>query len=188
MLAPAQVKGHGLSNEWWSAELPATPVERSFGTVGGMSGALRSGSVHVHCGGFDNYNNRLTRDCFSVEVGADPEMRMKLNAATSLPYNLDYACHGSDGERLVIAGGEEDDEFLHDEVLVLQGVNAAWHTLPDRLGAPKYKQAGVLLGDTLLCLGGWNGVSGMGTSERLACVMLCAYCSCTLLRVLVGCA
>ena len=88
MLAPVQVKVEGFSKAWWTAELPGTPVEHSFGASGGMSGTLGSGSVHVHCGGFDNYNNRLTQDCFSMVVGADPEMRVNVNAAASLPYVL----------------------------------------------------------------------------------------------------
>ena len=122
-----------------------------------MSGTLGSGFVHVHCGGYDDYNNHYTRDCFAMVMGADPEMRVKVNAAASLPYDLTRACHGSDGERLVVAGGGKDDgssQTLHDEVLVLEGVDATWHNSPARLSAPKYKQAGVLLGDTLLCLGG----------------------------------
>ena len=104
-----------------------------------------------------------------MEVGASPEV--KVNAAASLPYNLTTACHGSDGERLVFAGGKEYDGFsftFHDEVLVLEGVNATWRMLQAHLGAPKESQAGVLLNDTLLCLGGYNGVSGMGTSKQLA--------------------
>ena len=91
--------------------------------------------MHVHCGGWDSYNREYTRDCFAMEVGADPEV--KVNAAASLPYLLASACHGSDGERLVVAGGWEGGKHYHDKVVVLEGVDAAWRTLPGRLKAPK---------------------------------------------------
>ena len=55
--------------------------------------------MHVHTGG------GATLDCFALVVGADPEMQVKVKAAASLPYYVRYACHGSDGERLVVAGG-----------------------------------------------------------------------------------
>ena len=94
MVVPVQVKVPGLDGEWWTAELPAR-----FGTTGAMSGTLGGGSVHVHCG------VGHTHDCFAMVVGADPEMQVKVNAAASLPYSLRFGCHGSDGERLVVAGG-----------------------------------------------------------------------------------
>ena len=73
-------------------------------------------------------------------------------------------------------------------MLVLEGLHATWRKLPAQLDAPKSRQAGVLLGDTLLCLGGLNEVSEPVTHKRVAFVMRRGYCRCTLLPVLVGCA
>ena len=41
-------------------------------------------------------------------------------------------------------------------MLVLEGVESTWRTAAVRLESPKSEQTGILLDDTLLCLGGVN--------------------------------
>ena len=126
-----------------------------------MSGALGGGSVLVHCGGYDTESQRYTRDCFVMAVTADGTLQ--LSAAAPLPRRLAYSCHASDGERLVVAGGGGDkNDEQHNEVLLLEGLNTTWRTSTAQLGDPKDSQAGVLLGDTLLCLGGMDSVGSRG--------------------------
>lgn len=85
-------------------------------------------------------------------------MKLAGQLAAPLPYRLKNACHGSDGHRLVVAGGEEVQEdgssIFHHEVLVLQGVGQRWSTSTARLGEPKAFQKGVLVGDYLICMSG----------------------------------
>ena len=56
---------------------------------------------------------------------------------------------------------DDDGEDRRKEVLLLEGLDATWRTTA-RLGIPTQGQAGVLLGDTLLCLGGYDAVRGVG--------------------------
>ena len=100
-----------------------------------MSGALGGGSVLVHCGGYDSYNSQYTSDCFTVAAAADGAL--EINSAAPLPRKLRWACHASDGERLVVAGGRDDGDERHDEVLLLEGLNAMWRTTTARLLTPK---------------------------------------------------
>ena len=96
----------------------------------------------------------------AAENGA---MQVEVSVAAPLPRKLLHACHASDGERLVVAGGYDGEyDERRDEVLLLEGLNATWRTSTARFGTPKSSQAGVLLGDTLLCLGGRNEVGGGG--------------------------
>lgn len=53
---------------------------------------------------------------------------MSLTRALPLPYALRHACHGSDGERMVVVGGMDDLNGLNrkgsQKVLLLPGVQS----------------------------------------------------------------
>lgn len=118
-----------------------------------MSGALGGGATFVHCGGWDAYNDKYTKECFALQL--EDNNRAMLAPAAPLPYNLRGACHGSDGQRLAVAGGyERDGQTYHRKVLLLEDVTTVWRTVAGRLGGSRSDQAGVLVGDYLLCLGG----------------------------------
>ena len=96
---------------------------------------------------------RSTRMCYAVEI--NPDGVAKITQAASLPYDLYGACHGSDGEKLVIAGGRsKSTDAYHTEVMVLEGLNDRWSNFTKRLGGHRAAQAGVLVDNTLICLGG----------------------------------
>ena len=85
-----------------------------------------------------------------------PSGQVSLSVAAPLPSGRTAACSGSDGTTMVLAGGVGSDE-----VLVLPGVGSIWGISSATVGENKKGQAGVLVGDTLVCLGGTkSGVSG----------------------------
>ena len=55
-----------------------------------MSGTLAGDFVHVHCGGYDVYNEQYTRDCFIMVKQAESRLedKMQMKISESLPYNL----------------------------------------------------------------------------------------------------
>ena len=61
---------------------------------------------------------------------------------------------------MVVAGGKGEDGGGRDEVMVLEGVGEEWIQLEGRLQGPTWGQAGVVLGDLLLCLGGYRAEVG----------------------------
>lgn len=68
---------------------------------------------------------------------------------------LQYACHGSDGNRMAIAGGfDEASMVTSGDVQILESPSTAWRRLGDTLRVNASHQAGVVLGEHLLCLGG----------------------------------
>lgn len=91
---------------------------------------------------------------------------MSVYLAAPLPYPLKNACYGSDGNRLVVAGGVEEHDngntTYHDEVLVLEGIDRHWRTSTARLQSRRAWQSGVLVGDYLLCIGGRQERVGVG--------------------------
>ena len=74
-----------------------------------MSGTVGGGAVHLHCGGRDLFDRKYTGDCFTFVVSDDGTVL--LDAAPPLPSGRAYSCHGSDGERLVVAGGYVKEDF-----------------------------------------------------------------------------
>ena len=78
--------------------MPDMPLGRNLGAFGGMAGALGGGSVLVHCGGYDFYNNQHTSDCFTMAIAAENgAIQVEVSVAAPLPRKLFRACHGSDG-------------------------------------------------------------------------------------------
>ena len=95
-------------------------------------------------------------------------------------------CYGSDGQRLVVAGGaiyrgETGKTRFYDDVVVLGGIDVKWEYLTPSLGGKRAAQAGVLVGDKLVCLGGveevvsgakgswWSGLAGVGLGTVVWC-------------------
>ena len=115
--------------------------------------------MHVHCGGRDASKGfQHTVDCFAMAVEADGALQ--ISAAAPLPSeSWANPCYGSDGERLVIAGGLAGGNDTYSEIMFLDGLDTTWRKVAAQLGTPKRNQGGVLLGDTLVCLGGKDEVS-----------------------------
>ena len=91
-------------------------------------------------------------------VGED--RRMEVYDLAPLPLKLQYACFGSSGSRIVAAGGLFENtttkELEHrDSVLLLESPTANWTTVQGAsLPRRKAAQAGVLVGNLLMCIGG----------------------------------
>ena len=102
-----QVKGPAPDNEWHSFTVPGTPSKRHFGALAGVSGSMNGGSTLVHCGGLDFHAGwdyiQQTDDCFALRVQEDG--LLELSVVAPLPHDVASSCHGSDGDRMVIAGG-----------------------------------------------------------------------------------
>ena len=67
---------------------------------------------------------------------------------------LMYACYGSDNGRIAVAGGTGEDDEVNSNVFVLGNPNSSWGSLDVTQPTARYLQAGLLIGDVLLCLGG----------------------------------
>ena len=70
-----------------------------------------------------------------------------------LPRPVGLACFGSDLYKMVLAGGLSFGGVT-DEVLLLSGVDQVWRVVDAKLGGLRGSQAGVLIGDMLVCVGG----------------------------------
>ena len=81
-------------------------------------GGERPSSPYYYSGLFDYDDVVSTPMCFAVDVNADGVPTVTKTA--SLPYDLVGACHGSDGDKLVIAGGRSysDDAFQNDIIVL----------------------------------------------------------------------
>ena len=54
-----------------ATKLNANPLGGSLGSSSGISGTmvLDEQQVHMHCGGYDEFNNEGSFDCFALRVG-----------------------------------------------------------------------------------------------------------------------
>ena len=118
LAVPAQVSEGGAPPTWTAMALPSADKLASDAVFAGIgSSAAVSGSlviaegnstvdVFLHCGGYVAEENQghTTDECFVVELGT-PGGTPVLKQFTPLPYSLEGACHGSDGQRVVVAGG-----------------------------------------------------------------------------------
>lgn len=98
----------------------------TFGAEAAATGVVTSpdgGSVLLTCGGWDrNDVVSITRECFTLGLSDKPKSgTMLISRAAPLPKSLAYTCHGSDGERMVVAGGSDGTQFPA-EVLELPAV------------------------------------------------------------------
>ena len=59
--------------------------------------------VHVHCGGVHLQTGAAVQGCFALKVSSTGEVSVEKLAPLGEP--LAHACAGSDGGRLVVAGG-----------------------------------------------------------------------------------
>ena len=128
-----------------------------------MSGAmvLDGQQAHVHCGGVDYSNGReLSSDCFALRV--DSSREVVVDSLAPLPQPRWSACHGSDGNRLALAGGQDDNGDRRRDVLVLESVRSTWGIAAVELPAARESSAGLLLGDRLVCMGGVGEVRRSG--------------------------
>ena len=75
-------------------------------------------SLYYYNGLYEYDDLDTTPMCFAVDVNADGGPTV--TKAASLPYDLAGACHGSDGDKLVIAGGQSfSDDAFHNDIIVL---------------------------------------------------------------------
>ena len=132
-VSPIQVKrpGPDSNSDWHTVSLPSIPwATKGVGVTNGFSGALGAGKAQIYCGGgywvdvYSEYYERnkddlvYTRECYAIEL--DDSGTPWITRAAPLPRELYWACHGSDGERLVIAGGKNPlTKVAVDEILVL---------------------------------------------------------------------
>ena len=135
---------------WLSYQIPPSFF---LGAESGMAGTLANGTVHVHCGGIDRRHETNTRECFAI--AATPEGSPLIQQLAPLPVPLRDACTGSDGQRIVLAGGLNTETGRYtNEVYVLEEVGGEWRKLRGKLPRHSQAHAGVLLGDYLVCFGG----------------------------------
>ena len=76
-----------------------------------------------------------------------------------LPFRLLAPCQASDGSRIVAAGGfnsfaANDTSVLYETVLALNSPAEEWKKLTVKLSGKRAYQAGTLLSNYLICLGG----------------------------------
>lgn len=81
-----------------------------------------------------------------------------------MPLSLYTSCYGSDGERLVVAGGLDSRLRYHDEVLVLQGAESEWRQLNATLTREKAYLTGVLVDNFLICISGWDTTADIAST------------------------
>ena len=157
--AYSQVKSPAPDNTWTAIELSAQPLGGSLGADGGMSGVtvVDGQQALVHCGGWDEFTNEgVSSDCFALRVSSSGEV--VVDSLAPLPQPRRYSCHGSDGGRLVVAGGGDDFGDEHQSVWVLEGVTSDWAAAAVNLSTARDSAAGLLLGEQLVCMGGTNEV------------------------------
>ena len=101
-----QVKSPAPDNTWTAIDLSGQPLGGSLGASGGMSGvmAVDGQQALVHCGGYDEFtSDGFSSDCFAMRVDSSGEVLV--DSLAPLPLPVIGACYGSDGGRLVVAGG-----------------------------------------------------------------------------------
>ena len=99
----------------------------------------------------------------------------------TLPDPTGAACYASDGDRFAVAGGMTAPHGRRSsKVHLLEGVNGLWKTLAVELQGLRAAQSGVLIGDLLLCAGGWDDLVGKGCCklEGLSMLPKCLRCHC----------
>lgn len=125
----------------------------------------------IACGGLDTFNDKFTKECFGVK--RESSGQVILFHAPPLADNLVFACHGSDGDRIALAGGEnwtskDISGQMQDSILVLDSIDGDWRRMAAPLGRPRSRAAGVLYGNKLLCLGGLEDNVGAGWVAEIA--------------------
>ena len=106
----SQVKSPAPDNTWTAIELSAQPLGGSLGARGGMSGVMvvDGQQALVHCGGWDEFTDyTVSSDCFALRRSSSGEVVVE--SLAPLPQPRRWSCHGSDGGRLVVAGGMDDN-------------------------------------------------------------------------------
>ena len=153
--AYSQVKSPAPDNTWTAIDLSAQPLGGSLGADGGMSGVMvvDGQQALVHCGGQDQFtDDGVSSDCFALRMSSSGEV--VVDSLAPLPQPRRYSCHGSDGGRLVVAGGLDDGDHRQQSVWVLEGVTSNWAAAAVNLSSARDSSAGLLLGDQLVCMGG----------------------------------
>ena len=107
----------------------------------------------MHCGGYAGFDE-VSSDCFTLRVESSGEV--VVDSLAALPEPRAYTCHGSDGGRLAVAGGSDGNEGAHQGVWLLDGVSNTWGSAALELPAGRYWMAGLLLGDLLVCMSGYD--------------------------------
>ena len=140
-----------------ATKLNANPLGGTLGSSVGISGTMLLGEqqVHMHCGGYDQFNNEESFDCFALRVGSSGEVVE--DSLSPLLQPPERPCHCSDSGRFVVAGGEDEDNDQLD-VWVLDGVTSTWGVTGVELPSARSSSAGLLLLDLLICLVGSDDV------------------------------
>ena len=155
------MKSPAPDNTWTAIDLSAQPLGGSLGARVGMSGVMvvDGQQALVHCGGWDVFaGNGVSSDCFALRVSSSGEV--VVDSLAPLPQPRGTSCHGSDGGRLVVAGGNDDNFDRQQSVWVLEGVASGWAAAAVNLSTARDSSAGLLLGDQLVCMGGWDDEVG----------------------------
>ena len=92
---------------WIATKMSENPLGGHLGAEGGISGTmmLAGQEVLVHCGGWDDFNDKLTDNCFVLRVDSNGEVMVE--GLMELPGLRRFTCNGSDAGRLATAGGED---------------------------------------------------------------------------------
>ena len=107
------MKSPSPQNTWTATKLSENLLGANLGADVGLSGAMvvDGKQVHVHCGGldaaiedgyFEGYYE-FSSDCCAMRVDSSGEVLV--DSLAPLPLPVIGACYGSDGGRLVVAGG-----------------------------------------------------------------------------------
>ena len=93
------------SNTWHTVPFPATLFGATYAGDAGISATLGGGSTHVQCGGYNPDDSNPTIPCFAISTKPDGQVVVK--RAAPLPSRINNACVASDGEVVVVAGGDD---------------------------------------------------------------------------------
>ena len=174
-----QVKQSELETEWIpfllglsslsSAESGSSfHVGSQYGHSAGINGS------HLLCGGYDSLSGQTYGDCLAITL--DSFNNRTLTLLPSLPEDVSNGCYATDGEHMAVAGGwvwsrKENRFVVEDKIYLLLDMGANWTTVPGKLLTPVIGAAGVMIGDTLICIGGFidEEVGGVNASWLLGC-------------------
>ena len=84
------------------------------------------------------------------------------------PLPLQQACYGSDVGRLAVAGGKDGAFHRQRNTWVLEGPEFTWGAATVALPTVRTGSAGLLLGDQLVCVGGWEDEVGWWVEQLVA--------------------
>ena len=107
----------------------------------------------------------LSSSCFAIFKNADDEWQVDVLAA--LPTALTTTCHGSDGTKVASGGGfDHVGRTFTNDVFLLESMSSEWLVDSNLMSERLSQNAGVMVGDKLICLGGRHDAVGAGGGSK----------------------